>query len=328
MEQRMTQHQSGDQAFRAESLMGRSHEMTYGGATSFLRRKYTRDLTGVDVAVSGVPYDCSVTYRSGCRLGPRAIREASVQLAELKAFPFGFDPFDHLAVSDFGDCFLDPGYPETIEAAIEAHADNILASGAKMLTLGGDHSIAYPLIKAHSKIHGPVALVQLDAHCDTWEDDGKRLDHGTMFARAAATGVLDVARSTQVGLRTYNDSDHGFDILTSPWIHRNGVEATLAAIKERVGDAPVYISFDVDGLDPAYAPGTGTPVVGGLATWQALEILRGMGDLNLVGMDVVEVSPAYDHAEITAIAAATVAHDWLCLLAEKTGARRNPVGRV
>jgi agmatinase len=324
----MTQHLPGDQAFRADSLLGRGHEMTYGGALSFLRRKYTRDLDGVDVAVSGVPYDCSVTYRAGCRLGPRAIREASVQLAELKAFPFGFDPFDHLAVADYGDCFIDPGHPETVEAAIEAHADRILASGAKMLTLGGDHFVAYPLIKAHAKVHGPVALVQFDAHCDTWEDDGTRLDHGTMFGRAVKTGVVDVDRSIQVGLRTHNDSDHGFEILTSPWIHRNGVEAALAAIKERVGGAPVYISFDVDGLDPAYAPGTGTPVVGGLASWQVLEILRGMGDLNLVGMDVVEVSPAYDHAEITAIAAATVAHDWLCLIAEKHGARRNPVGRL
>lgn len=324
----MTQHLPGDQAFRADSLLGRAHEMTYGGALSFLRRKYTRDLAGVDVTVSGVPYDCSVTYRAGCRLGPRAIREASVQLAELKAFPFGFDPFDHLAVADYGDCFIDPGHPETVEATIEAHADHILASGAKMLTLGGDHFVAYPLIKAHAKVHGPVALVQFDAHCDTWEDDGSRLDHGTMFGRAVKTGVVDVDRSIQVGLRTYNDSDHGFEILTSPWIHRNGVEATLTAIKERVGDAPVYISFDVDGLDPAYAPGTGTPVVGGLASWQVLEILRGMGDLNLVGMDVVEVSPAYDHAEITAIAAATVAHDWLCLIAEKNGARRNPVGRL
>ncbi len=324
----MTQHLPGDQAFRADSLLGRGHEMTYGGALSFLRRKYTRDLDGVDVAVSGVPYDCSVTYRAGCRLGPRAIREASVQLAELKAFPFGFDPFDHLAVADYGDCFIDPGHPETVEATIEAHADRILASGAKMLTLGGDHFVAYPLIKAHAKVHGPVALVQFDAHCDTWEGDGTRLDHGTMFGRAVKPGVVDVDRSIQVGLRTHNDSDHGFEILTSPWIHRNGVEATLAAIKERVGDAPVYISFDVDGLDPAYAPGTGTPVVGGLASWQVLEILRGMGDLNLVGMDVVEVSPAYDHAEITAIAAATVAHDWLCLIAEKHGARRNPVGRL
>ena len=241
---------------------------------------------------------------------------------------FGFDPFDHLAVADFGDCFVDPHHPYTVGQIVEEHADGILKTGAKMLTFGGDHSVAYPLIKAHSRKYGPVALIQFDAHCDTWDDDGERLDHGTMFARASAEGHIDVSRSIQVGLRTYNDSDHGFEILTSPWIHRNGIEATLAAIHKRVADAPVYISFDVDGLDPAYAPGTGTPIVGGLATWQALELVRGLGNLNLIGMDVVEVSPPYDHSEITAIAAATLAHDWLCLLAEKNGAKRHAVGHL
>lgn len=319
---------SGDQAFRNDELYGRWPEMSYGGALSFLRRRYSRELEGVDVAVSGVPYDAAVTFRPGCRLGPQAIRAASVELAELKAFPFGFDPFDHLAVVDYGDCFLDPHHPETVPAAIEAHADAILASDTKMLTFGGDHFVAYPLIKAHAKRFGPVALLQFDAHCDTWPDDGKRLDHGTMFARAATEGVIDVAKSTQVGLRTYNDDDHGFEILTSPWVHRNGIDAALDVIRERAGDAPLYISFDVDGLDPAFAPGTGTPVSGGLASWQALELIRGLGDHNLIGMDVVEVSPPFDHAEITAIAAATVAHDWLCLLAEKKGAGRRPVGRL
>lgn len=324
----MSEKLKGDQAFRAETLHGRQTEMTYGGALSFLRRKYTRDISGADVVVSGVPYDASVTYRPGCRLGPQAIRAASVQLAELKAFPFGFDPFDHLAVADFGDCFLDPHHPATIPAAIETHADAIIASGAKMLTLGGDHFIAYPLIKAHAKKYGPIALVQFDAHCDTWEDDGNSLDHGTMFARAASQGLIDVSHSIQVGLRTHNDADFGFEILTSPWIHRNGVDETLKVIRERVGDMPVYISFDIDGLDPAFAPGTGTPVTGGLASWQALEILRGMTGLNLIGMDVVEVSPPFDHSQITAIAAATLAHDWLCLLAEQNGAVRKPLGRV
>ena len=318
----------GDQAFRATENHGRWPEMTYGGALSFLRRRYTRDLGGVDVAVSGVPYDASVTNRPGCRLGPQAIRAASAQFSELLPFPFGFDLFDHLAIVDCGDCFVDPHHPETVPGTIEAHADAILASGAKMLTLGGDHFVAYPLLKAHAKKHGPVALLQFDAHCDTWEDDGHRLDHGTMFSRAAAEGAIDVARSTQVGLRTFNDSDHGFDILTAPWLHRNGIGAALEVIRARAGDAPLYISFDVDGLDPAFAPGTGTPVPGGLASWQALELIRGLGGLNLVGMDVVEVSPPYDHAEITALAAANVAHDWLCLLAEAKGAQRRTVGRV
>lgn len=321
--------EKGDQAFRRkDTAKGRWHEMTYGGALSFLRRNYSRDLRGVDVAVTGVPYDNAVTFRPGCRLGPQAIRAASVQLAELKAFPFGFDPFEALSVVDYGDVYLDPHHPETIRPAIEAHADGILAAGARILTLGGDHSIAYPLLRAHAKKHGPVALIQFDAHCDTWEDDGVRYDHGTMFLRAAREGIIDVAKSTQVGLRTFNDQDFGFEILTSPWIHRNGIDAAIAVARERAGDAPVYISFDVDGMDPAFAPGTGTPVPGGLASWQALEFIRGLGGLNLVGMDVVEVSPPYDQSEITAIAAATVAHDWLCLLARAKGAAGKEVGRI
>lgn len=249
-------------------------------------------------------------------------------MAELKAFPFGFDPFETLSVVDFGDCLIDPHHPESVVSSIEAHADRILETQTHMLTLGGDHSITYPLLKAHAKKHGPVALIQFDAHCDTWQDNGVRMDHGTMFARASAEGIIDVSRSSQVGLRTFNDHDHGFEILTSPWIHRNGIDAAIELARDRAGSAPVYISFDVDGLDPAFAPGTGTPVSGGLSSWQALEFIRGLSGLNLIGMDVVEVSPPYDHAEITAIAAATVAHDWLCLLAEKKGAKRIDVGRL
>ncbi len=317
-----------DQAFRKRKPLGRWPEPTYAGALSFLRRIYSRDLDNVDVAVSGIAYDCATTYRSGCRLGPRAIREASVQLAELDAFPFGFDPFETLAVVDWGDAPIDPHHPETVPGDIQAHAEAIINTGTKMLTFGGDHFVAYPLIKAHAQKHGPISLVQFDAHCDTWEDDRVKFDHGSMFARAASEGIIDVTKSTQIGLRTYNDSDHGFEILTAPWVHRNGIDAALEIIKTRAGDSPLYISFDVDGLDPAFAPGTGTPVMGGLASWQALELIRGMGSLNLVGMDVVEVSPPYDHAEITALAAATIAHDWLCLLAEKKGAKRAEVGRT
>lgn len=335
---------SGDQAFRVETATERWREMTYAGALSFLRRRYTRDLSGVDVAVTGAPYDGATTFRPGCRLGPQAIRAASSQLAELTAFPFGFDPFAHLAVVDAGDCFLDPHRPETVAPSLTAHAAAILSAGAKMLTLGGDHFVSYPILKAHAAVHGPLALIQFDAHCDTWSEDvfdvaaaagaaaegaaPARLDHGVMFARAAREGLIDPGKSTQIGLRTHNDTDAGFEILTSPWVHRNGVQAVLDVALARAGDAPVYVSFDVDGLDPAFAPGTGTPVAGGLASWQALEILRGLGGLNLVGLDVVEVSPPYDHADITALAAATVAHDWLCLLAERAGAERRPVGRL
>lgn len=318
----------GDQAFRNADPHGRWPEMTYGGALSFLRRRYSHDLDGVDVAVLGVPYDGAVTFRPGCRLGPQAIRAASVQLAELKAFPWGFDPFEHLAVVDTGDCFLDPHHPASVPEAIQARAGEIIASGAQLLSLGGDHFVSYPLLKAHAERHGPVALVQIDAHCDTWADDPGRIDHGTMFARAAAEGVIDVARSIQIGLRTHNDGDHGFEILTSPWLHRNGVDAALEVLRNRVGDAPVYLSFDIDALDPAFAPGTGTPVAGGLASWQALELVRGLDGLELIGMDIVEVSPPFDRSEVTALAAATLAHDWLCLLAKAKGARPAPTGRV
>lgn len=323
----MSNTKNGDQAFRKTDLLGREVEMTYAGALSFLRRRYSRDLSGADVAVSGVPYDGAVTNRSGARLGPRAMRAASVQLAELKAFPFGFDPFDTLAVVDYGDCFLDPHHPETLVETIQAHIATVLNAGVFPLTLGGDHFISYPILRAIAAQHGPVALVHFDAHPDTWEDDGASLDHGSMFLRAKTEGLIDVTKSCQVGIRTHNDSDHGFDVLTAPWVHKHGVDATISAILDRVGDAKAYLTFDIDCLDPAFAPGTGTPVPGGLSSAEALGIVRGLDALNLVGADVVEVSPAYDVSEITAIAAATVAHDILCLLAVKKGAVGNPVGR-
>jgi len=324
----MTSDEQGDQAFLKPENQGRWPEMTYGGALSFLRRRYSRDLAGVDVAVSGIPYDGAVTYRPGARLGPRAIRAASVQLAELKAFPFGFDPFDTLSVVDYGDCFLDPHHPETVVEAIEAHIATILESATIPLSLGGDHFVTYPILRAIAKKHGPVSLLHFDAHCDTWEDDGKRFDHGSMFLRAANEGLINPASSCQVGIRTLNDSDHGFDILTAPWIHRHGIDATVAAIRERLGDSTVYLTFDIDCLDPAFAPGTGTPVAGGLSSAQALGILHGLEGLAIAGADVVEVAPAYDVSEITAIAAATIAHDIICLLAANRGAKGNPVGRL
>ncbi len=309
--------QHGDQAFRAAENTGRDHEMTYSGALSFLRRKYSRSLEGVDVVVSGVPYDCATSHRPGTRLGPNAIRAASVQLAELKAFPYGFDPFDHLAVIDYGDCFFDFGYSGDVVEVLQAHAAHILSSGASMLTFGGDHFITYPLLRAHAEKYGPLSLVQFDAHCDTWEDDGKRIDHGSMFLRAANEGLIIPERSVQIGLRTHNDFDHGFNIITSPWIHRNGIDATVEKAYEIVGDHQAYLTFDIDCLDPSCAPGTGTPVIGGLSTAQALEIFRALENINYIGMDLVEVSPPFDQSEITAIAAATFAHDYLCMQAKK-----------
>ena len=307
----------GDFAVRSSKNIGNWKEMTYAGALSFLRRRYSRDLTDVDVAVSGVPYDGAATNRSGSRFGPRAIRQGSTEIATLDAFPFGFNLYENLNIIDYGDCFIDLHRPDTIIESIEKHAIEIVSSGSKMLTFGGDHFVSYPLLKAHVKKYGPIALIQFDAHCDTWEDDGRTFDHGTMFSRAVNEGLIDTSRSTQIGLRTYNERDYGFEILTSPQIHKQGVDHALKVLKFRSENAPVYISFDIDVLDPAFAPGTGTPVSGGLASWQVLEIIRGLGSLNLIGMDLVEVSPAYDHSEITALAAATIAHDWLCLLAQK-----------
>ena len=306
----------GDQAWRSDQARGHFFEPTYSGALSFLRRPYSRSFDQVDVAVTGVPYDGAVTYRPGCRLGPRAIRAASVQLAELDAFPFGFALSDHLAVVDAGDVVLNPHDPQTIFDAIYQHAKAIIETDTKMLSFGGDHFIAYPLLKAHAERYGPVALLQFDAHSDTWDSFGP-LDHGTMFYEAVKDGLIDVDHSLQIGLRTHNDRDVGMEVITAPEVHKRGVDAVAEAIKARIGDKPCYVSFDIDVLDPAFAPGTGTPVAGGLASWQALELIRSLGACDLIGMDLVEVSPPFDHAEITALAAASVAHDWLGVLAQQ-----------
>ena len=310
----------GDGAFRRQGVMGSIIENTYSGALSFMRRSYTRNMEGVDVVVSGVPLDLATTFRSGARLGPAAIRAASVQLAELNLFPWGFDPFDDLAVIDYGDCWFDAHRPWTIRESIKQHAlDIITNSSAKMLTFGGDHYITYPLLQAHAEKYGkPLSLLHFDAHCDTWPDDEEdSLNHGTMFYKAVKNGLIDPKTSAQVGIRTWNSDFMGMNMLFAPWINENGIEATVRRIYDIVGDNPVYLTFDIDCLDPAFAPGTGTPVPGGLSSHTALGIVRQLGDLNIVGMDVVEVAPAYDSAEITAIAAAHVAADMLCLMRNK-----------
>ena len=308
---------TSDQAFTKESLYGSELEMTYGGALSFLRRKYTKKLSGVDIVVSGIAFDGATSFRPGARFGPKAIREASVQLAELLAFPAGIDPFKHLAVIDYGDCELDYGFPADVVPKVESHADTILASGAEMLSFGGDHFITYPLLRSHAKKYGPLALVHFDAHTDTWPDEEGRLDHGTMFYRALKENIIDAKHSVQIGIRTYNSNTHGMTIIDAPWVHKHGSENVIDKILTTSKNKPVYLTFDIDCLDPAYAPGTGTPVVGGLTTAQVLAIIRGLGDLNFIGADVVEVAPVYDHAQITAIAAATIAYDYLVLRAQQ-----------
>ncbi|WP_322045911.1 agmatinase [Paraburkholderia sp. J67] len=309
----------GDGAFRRGSLYGSSIENTYAGVLSFMRRNYTRDLNGVDVAISGVPLDLATTFRSGARLGPAAVRAASVQLAELHPYPWGFNPFDTLAVTDYGDCWFDAHNPLSIKPAIIEHARTILRSNAKMLTFGGDHFITYPLLIAHAEKYGkPLSLIHFDAHCDTWPDDHPdSLNHGTMFYRAVKEGLIDPKTSVQVGIRTWNDDFLGINILDAAWVHENGPRAARDRILEIVGERPAYLTFDIDCLDPAFAPGTGTPVAGGLSSAQALAIVRGLEALNLVGADVVEVAPAYDQSEITALAAAHLACDLLCLWCQR-----------
>jgi len=309
---------AGDHAILREDLYGTTPEPTYAGATSFMRRKYTRDLEGVDVVVTGVPLDTATTNRPGARFGPRAIRAASTIMAWEKPYGMVFDPFDKLAVVDYGDCFFDFGRPLAAPEAIEAHATEIISQGPALLALGGDHFIAYPLLKAHVRKYGaPLSLIHFDAHSDTWSDEDDRTDHGTMFFHAAKEGLVDPASSVQVGLRTSNPDTLGFNILDAPWVHEHGITAVIDKIKSIVGDKPAYLTFDIDCLDPSYAPGTGTPVCGGLTSHQAIEILRGLVGINIVGMDMVEVAPAYDVSEITALAASALAMEMLYLYANR-----------
>ena len=309
-----------DSSFTRKDLYGTRPEPSFAGALSFLRRNYSRDLEGVDIVVTGVPFDTATTNRSGARLGPRAIRAASSTMAWERPYGMEFDPLDKLAVIDYGDCLFDWGYPDKVPDEIEAHASSIIDQGPALLTLGGDHFITYPLLKAHVKKHGgPLSLLHFDAHSDTWADEDGRIDHGTMFYHAAKQGIVDPATSVQVGLRTHNPDTMGFNVLDGPWVQQNGVDAVVAEVKKEIGDNPVYVTFDIDCLDPSYAPGTGTPVCGGLTTYQAMAILRGLRGLNIIGADVVEVAPAYDVSEITALAGSHIAIEMLCLYASRPG---------
>jgi agmatinase len=307
-----------DNAFTGTELRGTvEHSAAYGGALSFMRRKYTRDLAGVDVAVTGIPLDTATSNRPGARFGPRAIRAASTIMSWARPWPWDFDPLERLAVVDYGDCEFDYGDPATINSSIEEHVDRILTGGAASLILGGDHYATYPALAAYAQHHGALSLVHFDAHSDTWSDDSKRVDHGTMFFHAAKAGIVDEKRSVQIGLRTTNDDTLKFNVLDVRWVHENGPAAVAEEIKRVIGINKVYLTFDIDCLDPSFAPGTGTPVCGGLSTFQALEIIRGLAGINLVGMDVMEVAPAYDVGEITALAGATLAAEFLCLYAAR-----------
>jgi agmatinase len=305
-----------DHAFTRTDLKGLSFENPFAGAPSFLRRKYTKDLAGVDIAVTGLPFDQAVTNRPGARLGPRAIREASTLLPGDPPFGWGFNPLTEMAIADYGDMAFDYARPADVPRRIESHVAAILATGAACLALGGDHSTTLGCLRAHAERHGPLSLIQFDAHTDTWtDDDPARVDHGTFLYTAVKEGIVDPDRSVQVGIRIENPDTLGFHILDAPMVHGQPLAETVARIRAITGDHPTYLTFDIDALDPAFAPGTGTPVWGGLASHQAEALLRGLKGLPIVGGDVVEVSPPFDAAGITAVAGAHVAMAILCLIA-------------
>ncbi len=313
----------GDDAFRRDNLKGTRFEATYAGALSFSRRKYTRDLAGVDIAVTGVPFDQAVSHRSGTRMGPEGIRRASAENAWGPVWPWNFDPFDTLAVVDYGDCFFDWGRKEAFPQTLEAHAAEVINQGVELVSLGGDHYISYPLLKAHAKKHGPLALVHFDAHRDVEIDSGGRIDHGTMFGHAVQEGLIDPERSVQIGVRTtfVGETTMGFRIIYADEVHNSSTEQLAKIISDKVGKHKAYLTFDIDCLDPSAAPATGTPIPGGLTYHQAASIIRALTNVNFIGMDMVEVSPPYDHAEITSLAASALVMEYLCLRAHQKGAR-------
>ncbi|MFC5385987.1 agmatinase [Aquamicrobium segne] len=306
-----------DHAFTARTMHGAASDPTYAGALSFMRRRYTKNVAGADAIVWGVPFDAAVTNRPGARFGPQAIRRASAILDNDPQYPFSRDLFENLAVVDYGDCLLDSGNHNKTPAIIEREAAKLLKSGAFLLTLGGDHFITWPLLKAHAAIHGPLALVQFDAHQDTWPDDGRRIDHGSFVGRAVKQGIIDPDHSIQIGIRTHAPDTFGIKILHGHEVEEMRAADIAGAIVERTGGCKTYLTFDIDCLDPAFAPGTGTPVAGGPSSARMLSVLRQLGQVNIVGADIVEVAPAYDHADITAIAASMIAMNYLGLLAER-----------
>ncbi|HXL93069.1 MAG TPA: agmatinase [Streptosporangiaceae bacterium] len=303
----------------------------FAGPPTFALLPRLDEVTQCDVVIAGFPFDAGTSYRPGARFGPAAVRAGSRLLrpwhAELAVAPFGTQQ-----VADAGDVACNPFSIDESIAQIEAGARALLggprgagsAGAGHLLAIGGDHTIALPLLRATNERFGPVALVHFDAHLDTWDTYfGAPVTHGTPFRRAAEEGLFLNQASMHIGIRgpvyaqadLEQDAELGFRTVRAMELEDIGIAGVVRRIRERVGDAPLYISIDIDVLDPAHAPGTGTPEAGGLTSRELLGILRGLAGLNLVGADVVEVSPAYDHAELTTIAAAHVCYELLALLA-------------
>ena len=295
------------------------------GAATFARLPRIDEVAEADVAVVGVPFDSGVSYRPGARFGPNHIRESSRLLRPynpaLQVAPFGMQQ-----VVDAGDLAVNPFSIEEAISTVERGARDLLERVGCLLTLGGDHTIALPLLRAVAAVHGPVALVHFDAHLDTYDTYfGAAYTHGTPFRRASEEGLLDRSAGLHAGIRgpLYTDTDltedaeMGFEVIPAADVEQIGVTGMIEQIARRVEDRPVYLSIDIDVLDPAHAPGTGTPEAGGLTSRELLATLRSFARLNLVGADIVEVAPAYDHAQITGIAAAHVAYELLSALAAR-----------
>jgi agmatinase len=296
----------------------------FSGIRTFMRLPHLRDLQGVDFAVIGAPFDTGATYRVGARLGPEGIRSASVLLRPYNPAQ-GVALFEHLSGVDYGDLAVVPGYLAQSHAQITEQMRPILAAGVVPIVLGGDHSITLAELRAVAERHGPVGLIQFDSHGDVWPGYFGGLDtHGTPFRRAIEEGLLDLARSSQIGLRgsLYDagdlelSRDLGFQVITAADLRRHGVEESLDAVRRRAGRGPCFLTFDIDFVDPAFAPATGTPEVGGFTSSESLELVRGLRGLELVGFDLVEVAPPYDGpGAATCLLAANLAYEFISLLA-------------
>ena len=296
----------------------------YAGPATFCRLPELRDVPYCDVAILGIPFDSGTSYRPGARFGPQAIRQASRHLRTNFHPQYNTEPFRTIQVADAGDVACNPYNIEEAIAQIEAAADALYGQASAIMSLGGDHTIAVPLLRSVNKVAGQVALVHFDAHLDTWDTYfGAPYTHGTPFRRAAEENLFNDDASMHVGIRgplysrddMARDAELGFKVVHCDELQTHGVDHVVRRIRERVGDHPLYLSIDIDVLDPAHAPGTGTPEVAGLSSRELVGILRGLQGLNLVAADVVEVAPAYDHAEITSLAAATVAFEMINLIA-------------
>ena len=311
---------------RLNQPLGGNEMPRFAGPVTMMRLPSAPDASGLDAAFVGVPLDIGTSHRSGTRFGPRQIRAESAMLRPYN-MASRVSPFDHVQVADVGDVAVDAFSLERSVDLIEAGIADVVGHGATPLVLGGDHTLTLPVLRAAARAHGPVGLVHVDAHADVNEHMfGERLAHGTTFRRAVEEGLVDASRAVQIGLRGtgYADDDfdwpraQGFRVVQAEACWHRSLEPLMAEVRELVGTgegaAPTYLSFDIDALDPAFAPGTGTLEIGGLTTVQALEIVRGLAGADLVGCDLVEVSPPYDRDGTTALVAANLLYEMLCVL--------------